>query len=247
MPVGQIGPVRRAISLFDHPAPMTEELIREIETRDDADALKALVEAASVRDQFLRRIAIEVIGRHPMGRQSANVILGALDDPSECVVRAACDVVARWRLNEAHERVVAFLGNASKATRQVALRALAAIWVDADFPLVFGILTNASEIEVRREAAWVLRHRATSLCWRTLFDVFRTDELARHRQWACELAGSFSGPDILQVLRKLSEDVDGHVRQAAMRQSKLFQAAKEASDTGWIGTSPSRAPHRPGA
>jgi hypothetical protein len=195
--------------------PITYEAIRELASREDAGALNALAEAAAVEDQFLRRTAIEAIGCHPQGRELCAIILSALGDPSEFVVRTACEVVAQWEFSEAHELVIALLANASKATRQAAIRALGIIWVDADFPLIFRIYTNASEIDLRREAAWVLRRRASSTHWRTLFNAFRVDELPRHRQWACELAENCSGPEILPVLSQLSLDSDGHVRKAA--------------------------------
>jgi HEAT repeat protein len=199
-----------------HP-PATHDAIRELAHQEDAAALNALAEAATVEDQFTRRTAMEVIGRHPQGGELGTVILSALCDPSEYVVRTACEVVAQWELNEAHELVVALLAKASKATRQTAIRTLGTIWVDTDFPLIFRIYTNASEIDVRREAAWVLRRRAASIHWRTLFDAFYMDELPRHRQWACELAETFSGPDIRPALSQLSLDVDGHVRKAALQ------------------------------
>jgi len=205
------------MSCSDGKPPLIHEVIRELEAREDAGALTALVEAAAAEDQFLRRTAIEVIGRHPHGRELCAVILGALGDRSEYVVRTACEVVAHWGLNEAHERVVALLANVSRATRRAAIRTLGAIWLDADFPLIFRIYSCASEIDVRREAAWVLRRRATSAHWRTLFEAFEKDELPRHRQWACELAESFSGPDVLPALRELSLDVDGHVRKTALQ------------------------------
>ena len=197
--------------------PITHEVIRGLGSREDAGALKALAEAATVKDQFIRRTAVEVIGRHPQGRELHTIILSALGDPSEYVVRTACEVVAQWELHEAHELVVALLANASKATRQTAISTLGTIWADADFPLIFRIYTNASDIDVRKTAAWVLRGRATSAHWRTLFAAFHVDELPRHRQWACELAEDFSAPDIIPVLSQLSFDVDGHVRKAAAR------------------------------
>jgi HEAT repeat protein len=203
------------ISFAGDQPPITHEFIRELGSREDAGALKALAEAAAVEDQFLRRTAMDAIGRHPQGRELRTIILSAFGDPSEYVVRTACEVVAQWELNEAHELVVALLANPSKATREAAIRALGTIWVDADFPLIFRIYTNASEIDVRREAAWVLRRRVTFPHWRTLFDAFYVDELPRHRKWACELAENFSGPDILPLLSQLSSDVDGHVRKAA--------------------------------
>jgi HEAT repeat protein len=195
--------------------PTTHEDIRKLALREDPASLNALTNAAGVEDQFIRRTATEAIGRHPHGRELRSTVLRALCDSSEYVVRTACDVVAGWELQEAHELVVALLENPSEATRQTAIRALGTIWVEADFPVMFRIYNNASEDGIRREAAWVLRQRATSAHWRTLFDVFQVDELARHRQWACELAEKFSGIDYPPVLSKLSFDVDGHVRKAA--------------------------------
>ncbi len=94
-------PVSR-ISVSGAQPPITHDVIRELESREDAGALKALAEAATVEDQFVRRTAMEVIGRHPRGRTLRNIILTALRDPSEYVVRTACEVVAQWKLNEAH-------------------------------------------------------------------------------------------------------------------------------------------------
>lgn len=203
------------ISLPDGQLPLTHEIIRELEFHGDAGTLNALAQAAASDDQFLRRTAIEVIGRHPRGRELRTIILRAFDDSSEYVVRTACDVVAQWGLNEAHKFVVALLANASKATRRSAIRALETLWIEADFPLIFDIYSRASEIEIRREAAWVLRRRVTCADWRTLFDAFYVDEFARHREWACELAETFSGREILPMLSQLSMHVNGHVRKAA--------------------------------
>lgn len=197
--------------------PINHEFIRKLRSREDEEALKQLAQAATIEDQFLRRAMLESIGLHPLGRKLTSNIVDALGDPSEYVVRTACEIVQKWELNEAHESVVALLENGSKATRLAAIRALGAIWTDADFSLIFPIYTSASELGVRREAAWVLRRRATSGHWRPLFNAFYADKLPRHRQWACELAENFSGPDILPLLSQLSLDVDGHVRKAALR------------------------------
>lgn len=118
---------------------------------------------------------------------------------------------------EAHEHVAALLANASAATRKVAIRTLDAIWIEADFPLIFRIYTSAPQISIRREAAWVLRRRAEPSNWHALFDAFHVDELPQHRQCACELAEMFSDPDILPALSPLASDVDDHVRKAALK------------------------------
>jgi HEAT repeat protein len=201
-------------------SPGTHEAIRELASREDAVA--QLAEAAAVNDQFLRRTAIEAIGRHPRGRELSAIILGALGDASGYVVRTACNVVAQWRLSEAHDHVLPLLANVSAATRRSAIRALGAIWVDTDFLLIFDIYTNDSKIDVRREAASVLRSQVSAANWRKLFDAFHQDELARHRQWACDLAETFSDTEILPLLLQLSFDPDGHVRTAASRAARTL-------------------------
>ncbi|MBR1278533.1 HEAT repeat domain-containing protein [Bradyrhizobium sp. AUGA SZCCT0283] len=190
--------------------------------REDAATLEILASVAGVDDQFLRRTALDVIRRHRHGRELSAVVLSALGDPSEYVVRTACEVVEQWRLLEAHNLLLPLLANVDAATRQSAIRALGAIWVDADFPLVFRIYEEDFSTDVRREAAWVLRQHVTAACSRTLFDAFSADELARHRLWACEFAENFSGPEILPLLSRLCSDPDGHVRKAAGRATKVI-------------------------
>jgi HEAT repeat protein len=197
--------------------PTAHEAVRNLASREDAVALNALADAAAVNDQFLPRTAIEVIGRHRRGHQLSAIIVGALGDSSGYVVRTACDVVAQWKLSEAHDLVQPLLANTSAATRRSAIRALGTIWVHSDFSLIFHIYTHDSKIDVRREAASVLRLRVSPANWRALFEAFHRDELARHRQWACDLAESFSGTEILPLLFELSLDRDGHVRNAASR------------------------------
>ncbi|WP_410052610.1 HEAT repeat domain-containing protein [Bradyrhizobium sp. SZCCHNRI3052] len=129
-----------------HP-PTTHQVIRKLALQEGAAALKALANAAGLEDQFERRAAIDAIGRHPHGRELRSIILRALRDPSEYVVRTACEVVAQWELQEAHELVVALLANPSKATRQTAIRTLGKIWVDADFRRCFASTTTPRKMK----------------------------------------------------------------------------------------------------
>lgn len=219
------------ITISDAQSLTSHEAVRELGSHEDALALEALTCAAAASDQFLRRTALEVIGRHRQGRELRAIILDGLSDPSEYVVRTACDVVERWELLEAHDLVRTLLASPSGATRRSAIRALGTIWIDADFPLLFGIYAKDSEIDVRRDAAWVLRRHARSVNWRIVFDAFYVDELARHRQWACELAESFSGLEIRPLLSKLVLDPDGHVRKAASQPHKRFQIGPDGADS----------------
>jgi len=204
--------------------PTTHEAVRQLGAREDAEGLEILASVAGVDDQFLRRTALEVIGRHRHGRELSAVILSALGDPSEYVMRTACEVVEQWRLLEAHDLLLPPLANVNGATRRSAIRALGAIWVDADFPLVFRIYNEDFSTDVRREAAWVLRQHVTAACWRILFHAFSADELARHRLWACEFAENFSDPEILPLLSRLCSDPDGHVRKAAARATEVVSS-----------------------
>jgi hypothetical protein len=152
------------------------------------------------------------------------IILRALIDPSEYVVRAACNVVAKCKISEAHDLVLSILASRSGSTRETALHAVTAVWQDADFSVVFRAYQGDAEIRVRREAASVLRAHVVSENWRTLFNAFYVDELARHRQWACEIAEAFSGAEIVPLLSKLTLDSDGHVRKAASRGIEIISS-----------------------
>lgn len=197
--------------------PTTHEAIRELASSEDAAALTLLTEIAVGEDQFLRRTALEVIGSHPQVRLLHSIILNALSDPSGYVVRTACEIVAKREMAEAHDLVFPLLSSVSGSTRAAALRALCAIWRTADFPVVFRIYERDPDFRVRREAAWVLRKHTVSENWRTLFEAFSVDELPRHRQWACEIAETFSSVEMLPLLSQLTFDPNGHVRKAAAR------------------------------
>jgi HEAT repeat protein len=196
--------------------PITYEAIRGLAANDDDDALKALRKSCAASDQFLRRTAVEIIGKHQRGRELVASVLNALRDPSEYVQRTACEVVGQWKLAEAHDVVLGLLAEPAASTRASALRALSTVWKDADLQPAFEIYRKDPETGVRREAAWVLKAHADANNWRALFNAFCKDPLARHRVWACELAAAFGSPDILPILSSLAEDPDGHVRKAAV-------------------------------
>lgn len=206
--------------------PTTQEGVRELTFRQDMGALQLLTDVAGSDDEFLRRTAVEVIGNHPQARSLQPVIVKALKDPSGYVVRTACDVVAKCEIFEAHDVVLSNIASVSGATRRAAIRALSVIWNEPDFDVVFPVYQRDVEINVRKEAAWVLRTHASPKTWRTLFDAFSVDELARHRQWACEVAQAFSGAEIVPLLAALGLDPDGHVRKAASRAIKAISTRR---------------------
>jgi HEAT repeat protein len=203
---------------------LTHDDIRRLASCPDAASLERLVETTTVRDQFLRRAAIEAIGHHPLGHSSVGIILRALSDPSGYVVRTACEIVGRWKLLTAHNALLPLLSNASASTRRSAIRALGSVWDQSDFSALFHLYQRDPQIAVRREAAWLLHDHAGADNWRALFDALYADPLSRHRRWACELADRFATSQILPLLRPLSADRDGHVRNAASRAIETVSA-----------------------
>ncbi|WP_316237977.1 HEAT repeat domain-containing protein [Bradyrhizobium sp. SZCCHNR1015] len=204
--------------------PFTHESIRALLTRPDAAALALLRDASASADEFIRRTAVEIIGRHASGRNLNDVILRALADQSDYVVRAGCKVIEDWRWDAAHDAISNLIKSPSVSTRQVSIRTLGAIWQQTDFQPVFQIYKTDAETAVRREAAWTLRNNVSSADWRLLFDAFRTDALPRHRGWACDIASAFGHSDVVPFLNPLCTDRDGHVRKAAAKAMGALQA-----------------------
>ncbi len=143
-------------------------------------------------------------------------LVGALlSDSDSFVVRSACEAAGRQRMKDLHDSVIRLLKVTEAATRIAALHALSELWQESDFTPVLHIFTVDPSVEVRKEAAWALRSKASTSNWRPLFDLWRADGLARHRQWACELATVHGDADLLPDVRNLTGDLNGHVRSRA--------------------------------
>ena len=151
------------------------------------------------------------------------MVCEGLDDASEYVAWAACEAAVKLKLGAAHDGILTLLEHRPPNLRAAAVRALAVLWRDPDFPKVFHLMQRDSADEVRKDAAWTLRKRADRSNWRLLFDTWRGEHPPRHRLWACELARTFGDGEILPLLAQLAEDRDGHVRKAAARAIAVVQ------------------------
>lgn len=160
--------------------------------RTDRASWKVLVEFANQVDPYVRRAAIEALGRHMMGSASTDVLLSALEDSHEYVVAAACRAVADLKLPRARPHLRTLLQHDSEPVRQAALRALADFASPDDFAATEHVFRTTASQETRRAAAWTLRALASNSNWSTLVDLWLEDELPRHRLWACELLAEFS-------------------------------------------------------
>jgi HEAT repeat protein len=180
-------------------------------------ALEILTELGHSEDWRFRRAAIEAIAAHPFAYTRAELLCRSLGDPSQFVVRTACQVAGQLKLDCAHDYLLELASSRLRATRIAALGALERMWQPSDFELVFSIFLRDPSKEVRRRAAWTIRRNVDEENWERVFEVWRTDSLHRHRVWACEVAAKFGDHNHIARLSGLLEDADGHVRKAARK------------------------------
>lgn len=181
------------------------------------EALQGLAELAAARDPYCRRAAIEAIGKRSDGDHLGHVVLAQMTDRNGIVVRTAVEAASNLALPGAHPRLRELLKDPEPATRAASVRALARLWTREDFEAVVALFKHDPSAEVRKSAGWTLRATASADHADALFELWRSDPMPRHRQWACELAAMFPAPHLHDVLVELESDVDGHVRKAARR------------------------------
>ena len=183
--------------------------------KTDKAAFEVLEELAVSDDWRYRRAAIEAMATHHLALTRTAFFCACLTDPSPYVVRTACKVVAELKLEDACDSLRKLVHSDAGNTRIAALIALKELWQPSDFDLVLSMFQKDVSEQVRREAAWTLRSNADKSNWESLFEVWRTDPLHRHRIWACELAGKFGDRSHAKILQVMLKDTDGHVRAAA--------------------------------
>lgn len=183
----------------------------------DPRAYELLASYAGSPDWTVRRAAIEAIGRRPDGSRAERLLRSRLADESPHVVRAACGAVGALGLTALRPELMPLLRTDEAATRAAALQGVAALWTPEDASQVMRMLREDPDLEVRRDAAWVLRRHAAPDAWPALVTRWRDDPLPRHRVWACELAAESGSPALRAAVTPLLDDPDGHVRAAARR------------------------------
>ncbi|MFA6004201.1 MAG: HEAT repeat domain-containing protein [Elusimicrobiota bacterium] len=186
--------------------------------RSDPESLALLVEAAA-RGWDYRNLAIQSLGRHPLGAGAADVVLAGLGDPVSQVVRTSCDAASRLGLTAARGKLRELVRSADAQIRFHALRALGAVWTEEDYAQVWTLFKKDPEIFVRQEAAAVLKAAASVQNWRRLFDHWKHSPLPQYRLWACGLLAEFGQPGDMSELQRLVRDGNIHVRRAAQKLS----------------------------
>lgn len=186
------------------------------------EAFRILLEYATAPDWTHRRAVVEAIAKHKLGKSVAQLLTTLLKDPSQHVVREACNAISQLSLHDAHDSVMSLLDSEEDYTRSTALKAMSVLWIPADFASIFHIFRTDPSSRVRSDAAWTLRENADQENWQQLFAAWKTDSVSRHRVWATKLVGAFGDSSLEEELAHLMEDPDGHVRKAARQALKML-------------------------
>jgi len=216
-PVAYAASIPELVDLLARPGPEAWAACTALAHNPDAEALQVLTNLATHRDWRFRRSALGALAAHPLARTAAPLVVAALSDPSEFVVRTACETASALLLAEAHATIVGLAASSDPRTREASIRALSRLWQPSDFPTVFHAFHKDAVVPVRRAAAWTLVANASPSNWRALFDAWVHGELPRYRVWACEIAGRFGDASVRPQLSALAHDQNGHVRKAATR------------------------------
>jgi len=191
--------------------------IRALAIDESEQSLNLLSTYTSNSDPNIRRAAIEAAGLNPNGASLISAIRRALTDTTPVVVRAACDASAKLKLFDLHNEIRELTESSNPHVQVSALKAIGVLWRPDCFDTVLGVFRSKTADEVHKQAGFILYQNADVSCWYSLFKVWHADSVPRHRTWACELAAKFSSGQLESELLILSEDKDGHVRDAALR------------------------------
>jgi HEAT repeat protein len=176
-------------------------------------------------EPYVRRFAIQWIGRCPDGTKLSGVVVERLRDPNLVVQRTALEVAGDLAISQAHAEVLTLLKSSSPSTKEAALRALEKLWQPSDFETVLAMFRSEASEKVRRTAGWTLRGTRSADRASALVELWRADPLPRHRVWACQTAAEFPQRHFQADIACLERDRDGHVRKAARRALEAIEQA----------------------
>ena len=215
--------------LANGPAPDNWRAIAALAADDSPKSLAALIKLTQSLDYYVRRAAVESIGEHVLGREATGILGVLLSESSSVVQRSALESVADLGLVEHRDQVRSLLNSAESSVRYWAAKTLGVFWQPCEYEVLLRVFKHDVDKDVRSEAARVLIKHVTKTEWRELFDLFAGDVLPRHRTCACEMAKRFGADQVQELLFRLKDDSNGHVRATAKR-------ALESIDTGRVAT-----------
>jgi HEAT repeat protein len=184
--------------------------------KNTLSSLEVLKKYALSGDRYEKIAAMNSLSKHGLGAQAADIIYKNLKSTDQLIMTAACNAVGGLGLKQFHEEIAFMLKSKDPNVRQAAIFSLSNIWLPSDFDLL--ALIYRRDKRCRKDAAYVLYDHADPLNWKTAFELFASDkEVHRHRRFACHIASQYGGKDIIEAIKVLSNDPDGHVRKDAQR------------------------------
>jgi HEAT repeat protein len=189
--------------------------------KNTLNSFNILKKYALSRDIYERIAAINALSKHDKGACAADIIYENLKSTKPLVIIAACYAVGAFGLKQFHTEVQELLKSTDPNIRASAIESISGIWLSSDFEALVSIYQN--DDDCRKTAAYVLFEQVEDSNWKKLFEIFANDkQVPRHRIWACHIASKYGGNDIIEKIKALSHDNDGHVRKHAKRALKVI-------------------------
>lgn len=177
-------------------------------------SLEILKKYALSQDKYEKVAAIKALSNHTLGAHTADILHENLSAPDELIITTAIEAIGKLTLKQFHDEIHCMLKSRSSEIRNSAIRSINQIWLSSDLDEL-SLIYQKDQL-CRKEAAYVLYQHADPHNWKTIFELLAHDEqVHRHRVWACHIAGQYGGKDIIEAIKILANDKDGHVRRHA--------------------------------
>ena len=168
----------------------------------------------------LKQAVLFVVGKSWEGAKFSELIIKGLNSSNDAVFRTACETARNLRYSPVASLIAEGLKSKSIATVESSLRGLEYAWDDECFEQVFCVYKTHKSIRVKKAAAYPLCTHASLGTWKSIFTEFSSDSIDRHRVFACKIAYKFGDKGVLESLRNLARDKNGHVRWYSERTLK---------------------------
>lgn len=190
--------------------------IKSLGHSGDTRAEMALLALARGGDAHKRRAALEALAVRCRSEEFITLVERSLRDGEGAIKRTACDAAVTAGLGRLAGALESLLNDPEHETVISSCNALGRLGSRASFARLSRLFSVANDDGVRKAAGFALHSLVSPDTVKSAYDLFVSDPLPRHRQWACELSGRLSrSEEIIRDLEKLSIDPDGHVRDAA--------------------------------
>lgn len=188
--------------------------ISQLASRSDPNAYEILKSYLKSDDWTLVRSALSIIAEYKNAFDIIDTIRELLESKSEYVQREAIINLKKLKDKESITLVKPFLKSSNQSTRLTAIKFFEEAWNDSVFEDILYLYSLPND-DIKKASAKVLRQNANSENWKLVFDKLKNDLVPRHKTFALELAEKFNRKEVIEELKVLFRDEDGHVRKLA--------------------------------